>query len=186
MANRKRFPPDQEGVGGGEFEEVEDLELVKKALEEEKEKSERYLANWQRSEADFINFKRRSEQERAEMADFANTALILGLLPILDDLERALESVSDDFDGLTWVDGIRLISRKMKAVLEGRGLSVIEAEGKDFDPNLHEAVMCVDGEEGKVVEEIQKGYKIRDRVIRPTMVKVGKREGSFESVEGRE
>lgn len=186
MANRKRFPPDQEGVGGGGVEEVEDLESVKKALEEEKEKAERYLANWQRSEADFINFKRRSEQERAEMADFANTALILDLLPILDDLERALGSMSDDFDGLTWVDGIRLISRKMKAVLEGRGLSVIEAEGEDFDPNLHEAVMCVDGEEGKVVEEIQKGYKIRDRVIRPTMVKVGKGEGSSESVEGRE
>ena len=179
------FSPDQEGVERGEVEEAEDLESLKEALEEAKEKAEKYLANWQRAEADFINYKRRSEQERADMAAFANAALITDLLPVLDDLERALENASDDLDTPTWVDGIRLIYRKLKAVLEDRGLLEIEAEGKDFDPNLHEAVMCVEGEEGKVCEEIQKGYKLRDRLLRPAKVKVGKEEGS-ETVEERE
>lgn len=168
------FSPDQEGVERGEVEEAEDLESLKKALEEAKEKAEKYLANWQRAEADFINYKRRSEQERAEMAGSANANLIADLLPVLDDLERALENASDDFDGPTWVEGVRLIYRKLKAVLEDRGLLEIEAEGKEFDPNLHEAVMCVEGEEGKVCEEIQKGYKLGDRLLRPSRVKVGK------------
>ncbi|RLC65065.1 MAG: nucleotide exchange factor GrpE [Chloroflexi bacterium] len=184
---RKDFLPDKEDAGHEEVKEVgvegtEDLESVKKELEEAKEQAGEYLANWQRAEADFINYKRRNEQERAEIASFANASLIKDLLPVLDDFERALENVSDDFDGPTWVDGIRLIHRKLKAVLEERGLSEIEAEGGAFDPNLHEAVMCVDGEEGKVCEEIQKGYRLRDRLLRPSMVKVGK-EGS-ESAEG--
>ena len=185
MANEEKdFSPDQEGVERGEVEEAEDLESLKKALEEAKEKAEKHLANWQRAEADLINYKRRSEQERAEMASFANATLITDLLPALDDLERALENASDDFDGPAWVDGIRLIYRKLKAVLEDQGLLEIEAEGKEFDPNLHEAVMCVQGEEGKVCEEIQKGYKLRDRLLRPAKVKVGK-EG-VEPIEERE
>jgi molecular chaperone GrpE len=179
------FSPDQEGVERGEFEEVEDPESLKKALEEAKEKADKYLANWQRAEADFINYKRRSEQERTETASFANATLITDLLPVLDDLERGLENVSDDFDRPTWVEGIRLIYRKLKAVLEDQGLLEIEAEGKEFDPNLHEAVMCVKGEEGQVCEQIQKGYKLRDRLLRPAKVKVGKEENS-EPIEGRE
>ena len=179
------FSPEQEGVDRAEVEQAEDIESLKKALEEAKEKAEKYLANWQRAEADFINYKRRSEQERAEMASFANATLISDVLPVLDDLERALENAPNDLDGPTWVEGIRLIYRKLKAVLEDQGLLEIEAEGKDFDPNLHEAVMCVEGEEGKVCEEIQKGYRFRDRLLRPSKVKVGKEE-SPEAVEERE
>ena len=152
----------------------EEVESLKEALAEEKKRSEKYLANWQRAEADFVNFKKRAEQERSEMAKFANTMLILNLLPVLDDLERAFASVSPKLAGLTWVDGVRLIHRKLETVLEAQGLSKIEALGQDFDPNLHEAVMYGEGDEGKVVEEIQKGYKLNDRVVRPTMVIVGK------------
>jgi molecular chaperone GrpE len=96
------------------------------------------------------------------------------MLPVLDDLERALGSVPDELAGSSWVDGIRHIYRKLQAALEAQGISVIEAEGKDFDPNFHEAVMTVEGEEGKVIKETQKGYQLRNRVIRPTKVKVGK------------
>lgn len=175
MADEKKdIPTNDEKVTDEGVGEAEDIESVKKILEEEREKAERHLANWQRAEADLINFRRRSEQERAELANFANTTLVMNLLPVLDDLERALDSVSDELEGTTWVDGIGLIYRKLQAVLQAQGLSPIEADGKDFDPNLHEAVMCVDGEDGKVIEEIQKGYKLRERVIRPTMVKVGK------------
>ena len=163
-----------EKVESEEIEEAENIEAIKKTLAEEKEKAGKYLANWQRAQADFINYKRRSEQERAEQASFANSALILNLLPVIDDLERALGHVSEELAESSWVDGIRHIHRKLKAVLEAQGLSVIEAEGKDFDPNLHEAVMCVEGEDGKVIGELEKGYKLRDHVLRPTKVKVGK------------
>lgn len=171
--------PDEGKVERGEVaqvevEGIEEIESLKKALAEEKEKSEKYLTNWQRAQADFINYKRRSEQERADIVNYANSTLILNLLPVLDDLERALAKVPDELAESPWVDGIRHICRKLQAVLQAQGVSVIEAEGKDFDPNFHEAVMAVEGEEGKVIEEIQKGYRLRSRVIRPTRVSVGK------------
>ena len=153
--------------------EVEDIEALKQALAEEKEKAEGYLANWQRAQADFINYKRRSEQEKEEISKFANSLLMLNLLPVLDDLERAFASIPPHLANLTWVDGIRLIERKLQASLEAQGLSLIKAIGEPFDPQLHEAAMHSKGKEGIVIEELQKGYKLHDRVIRPTMVVVG-------------
>ena len=155
-------------------EELEDVESLKKVLAEEKAKAEDYLNNWQRSQADFINYKKRIEQERNEMVKLANATLTLNLLPVLDDLERALDNVTPKLAGFTWVDGIGLIYRKLQAILEAHGLTEIKALGQPFDPNLHEAVLYGDGEEGKVIEELQKGYKLHDRVLRPSMVKVGK------------
>jgi molecular chaperone GrpE len=152
----------------------ETVASLKKALAEETAKAEDYLSNWQRTQADFINYKRRTEQDRGEFAKMANAALMLSMLPIMDDLERALDNVSEKLRGMTWVDGIELIYRKFKATLEGQGLSEIKAVGETFDPNYHEAVMEVDGKEGKVIEEIQKGYRLNDRVLRPAMVKVGR------------
>ena len=152
---------------------TEDIEALKQALAEEKEKAEGYLANWQRAQADFINYKRRSEQEKEEIAKFANATLMLNLLPILDDLERAFTSIPPHLARLTWVDGIRLIERKLQASLEVQGLSSIKALGEPFDPKLHEAAMHGKGKEGIVIEELQKGYKFQDRVIRPAMVVVG-------------
>ncbi|MBE0415781.1 MAG: nucleotide exchange factor GrpE [Dehalococcoidia bacterium] len=162
------------GVEGEGDVVVEDVESLKKALTEEKARAEDYLANWQRAQADFINFKRRTEQERNEMARFANATLLVNLLPVLDDLERALENVSAKLAGFTWVDGIALIYRKLQTTLERHGLTEIKALGETFDPNLHEAVLYGDGDEGRVIEELQKGYRLHDRVLRPTLVKVGK------------
>ncbi len=154
--------------------EEEDVASLKKALAEEQARAEGYLASWQRAQADFVNYKRRTEQERNEMVMLANATLMLNLIPVLDDLERALDNVSDKLSGLTWVDGIVLFYRKLKASLEGNGLSEIKALGETFDPNIHEAALYADGEEGKVIEELQKGYMLHDRVLRPAMVKVGK------------
>ncbi len=156
-----------------ELVEVEDIEALKQSLAEERAKAEGYLANWQRAQADLINYKRRSEQEKEELGKFANAALMLNLLPILDDLERAFTSIPPHLAELTWVDGIKLIERKLQASLEAQGLSQIKAQGEPFDPNLHEAAMHGKGKEGVVVEELQKGYKLHDRVIRPAMVVVG-------------
>jgi len=156
-----------------EVAEAEDIETLKQALAEEKEKAERYLANWQRAQADFINYKRRNEQERKDFNKFANATLMLSLLPVLDDLERALDSIPPRSAKFTWVDGIRLIERKLRTSLEAQGLTPIKALGEPFDPNFHEAVRQDKGKEGIVIEELQKGYKLYDRVIRPTMVVVG-------------
>jgi len=156
-----------------EVAELEDIESLKKALAEEKARAEDYLASWQRAQADFINYKRRTEQEREEFGKFANAMLMLNLLPILDDLERALASVPSKLAKLSWVEGMRLIERKLWASLEAQGLSQIKAVGEPFDPNLHEAAMQGKGKEGIVVEELQKGYKLHDRVIRPAKVVVG-------------
>jgi molecular chaperone GrpE len=156
-----------------EVAEVEDIETLKKAVAEAKAAAESNLANWQRAQADFINYKRRNEQEKEEISKFANATLMLSLLPILDDLDRAFASIPIKLAKLTWVDGIRLIERKLWASLEALGLSRIKAQGEPFDPNLHEAAMHGKGKEGIVIEELQKGYKLHDRVIRPSMVVVG-------------
>jgi molecular chaperone GrpE len=156
-----------------EVTEIEDIETLRQALAEAKAKAEANLAGWQRAQADFVNYKRRNEQEREEIGKFANSVLILNLLPILDDLERAFTSIPPRLAKLSWVDGIRLIERKLWATLEAQGLSQIKALGEPFDPRFHEAVRQDKGKEGIVIEEVQKGYKLDDRVIRPTMVVVG-------------
>jgi molecular chaperone GrpE len=155
------------------IEQAEDIETLQQALAEEKEKAEKYLANWQRSQADFENYKRRSEQVKGELIEFASSALISNLLPILDDLERAFASVPVELDESNWTEGIKLIYNKFKTTLETQGLTEIEARGEPFDPRLHEAVMQQEGKEGMVIEEIQKGYKFKEKVIRPSLVTVG-------------
>ncbi len=158
------------------IEQAEDIETLQQALAEEKEKAEKYLANWQRSQADFANYKKRSEQEVGEVIEFVNSALISNLLPIMDDLERAFASVPAELDESNWTEGIKLIYNKFKATLEAQGLTEIKARGEPFDPRLHEAVMQQEGEEGMVIEETQKGYKFKGKVIRPSLVIVGKGE----------
>ncbi len=151
-----------------------DFEALKQALAEQKQKADAYLANWQRAGADLANYKRKVEQDKQEQSAFANASLISSVLPILDDMERAFETLDPKLAGLTWVNGMRLISRKLQAILEAQGLQRITTVGLDFDPKLHEAVMEVEGEQGKVVSEMQKGYKLHDRVLRPAIVTVGR------------
>lgn len=151
---------------------------LKKLLLQERDKSAEYLDNWRRAAADFSNYKKRIEKDNAEFTKFANTALITRLLPILDDFERAFQTLPDNLRALTWVDGIFLIARKMTAILEAEGLKPIEALNQPFDPRLHEAVIHEETdqhEDGTVIAELQKGYKLNDRVIRPTLVKVAKK-----------
>ena len=161
---------------GGEQEETEGRDTsedLHSALAQEKERADKNLANWQRAQADLANYKKRVEVEKQELAKFANAALVGSLISLVDDFERARSTIPDSILGMTWVEGLFLIERKLVATLEASGLSEIKAMNEDFDPNLHEAVMHGEGPEGKVVEEFQKGYKLHERVIRPAMVKVG-------------
>ncbi len=164
---------EEEQTTDEESEEEEQPEDPEQALAEVREKTEEYLANWQRAQADFVNYRRRSEQEKEELGKFANTQLILSILPVLDDLERAFDSITPEVAELSWVEGIRLIERKLQAGLEAQGVSQIKAMGEPFDPNFHEAAMHGKGEDGMVVQELQKGYMLHDRVIRPARVVVG-------------
>lgn len=136
---------------------------------------EDHLRGWQRAQADLANFRRRVEQEREDLLKGAEAGLLLHILPVLDDLERALVVVPPDLRGHVWVDGILLIERKMRDVLDLHGLTAIDAVGEAFDPHLHEAVLS-DGEPGEatmVTGELRRGYRLHDRVLRPTLVKVG-------------
>lgn len=143
-------------------------------LNKAREDAQKYLANWQRAEADFQNYKKRSDQEREELRRFGNVSLIINLLPVIDDFERAFSSLDSHLAGLSWFDGMYLIYRKLAQLLENAGVRPIEADGQSFDPRYHEAVAHVDGEEGKVISVVQRGYKLHDRVLRPAMVVVGK------------
>ncbi|MFQ5934167.1 MAG: nucleotide exchange factor GrpE [Dehalococcoidia bacterium] len=176
MPSSKSEAQEEPAVDSSEEGEVEepDLDSLKEALAKEREQSDRYLANWQRAQADLINYKKRVELERGELAKYAGAGVIVNLLQLMDDFERALENIPPKLMGLTWLEGVILIQKKLQAMLEGQGVSEIKALGEEFDPKLHEAVMYGDGEEGKVIEEFQKGYKLHDRVMRPAMVQVGK------------
>lgn len=155
-----------------------DAATLSQQLEQERARSAEYLDNWRRAAADFSNYRKRAEKETSEFSKFANSTLIARLLPVLDDLDRAFQTVPEDLRDLTWVDGVMLISRKLRAILEAEGLKAIEALGKPFDPNFHEAVIHEEtdkADEGIVTGELQKGYMLGERVLRPTLVKVAKK-----------
>ncbi|MFH1646833.1 MAG: nucleotide exchange factor GrpE [Chloroflexota bacterium] len=163
--------------------ETEGAEVLEPALTEERKKAEEYLASWQRAQADFVNYKRRMEQERQDFNRYANANLILGLLPVLDDLERALEAVPAKYKNHDWVEGVRLVERKFKTSLEGQGVKPIKALSEPFDPNFHEALRQDKGREGIVIEEFQKGYMLNDKLLRPARVVVGNGEGETKEEE---
>ncbi len=144
------------------------------AIEEQTAKAEQYLANWQRAQADLANFRKKTEQDRQELAAYAGAALLTALLPVLDDLHRALETMEPALAGQTWGEGLKLVRRTFLAVLEGQGLTEIAAAaGQRFQPAVHEAVAHVPGAEGVIVAVLQRGYRLRERVLRPAMVTIG-------------
>jgi len=149
-----------------------------KALEDKATKSDEYFDRLLRLQADFDNYKKRLERERVEFIRFANEEIIAEILQILDDFERAVEAgkVKHDFDVL--YKGIEMIHNDFKEFLKQKGLKEIEAKGKPFNPNEHEAMMQEETDkhpEDSIVEEFQKGYTLNGRVIRPSKVKVAKK-----------
>ena len=154
---------------------AERVESLERELEEVRRRSEENLRNWQRSAADFANYRRRTDDERAELAQFGKAVLIRKLLSVLDDFDRALGTIPPELAQLSWVEGVQLVERKLRAVLESEGVTAIEALGAQFDPNLHEAVVHEETSEhpdNEVTGELQRGYRMGDRIIRPTLVKV--------------
>jgi molecular chaperone GrpE len=130
-----------------------------------------------RMTADFANFRKRNEAERVEFAKFAKADLIAKMLDVLDGYDRALSTVPDELKGQPWVEGMWLVERKLRKVLEAEGLEPIDSLGTPFDPYLHQAVAYIESDEpeGTVIEEHQKAYRLYDRVIRPALVTVAKK-----------
>lgn len=152
-------------------------QLIQERVAAEQTRAEEAQARLLRAQADFSNYKRRSEQEREGQAKFASLVLITELLPILDNFDRALATMPDEVRSLPWTDGLLLVDRQLRATLDKQGLKPIEAVGNKFDPTLHEAIIheeSADHADDEVIAELQRGYMLHDRVVRPTLVKVAK------------
>jgi len=162
---------------GGEIEtlrsEVAAAEEALAAKDEELQQVREALA---RARADFANFRRRTQQEQEEQAKFGTALLVAEFLPILDNFERALDTIPRELRFFSWLQGVDLVHQMARNVLEKRGLEPIDTQDKPFDPNYHEAVLREgedDGSDVVVLEELQKCYVMYDRVLRPSLVKVG-------------
>ena len=156
--------------GGEEPEKTEDA--AKKAEEEAAQESERYM----RLMAEFQNYKRRAAKEKTDTLQYANEKIVADILPVLDNFERALTTETEDIEG--YAKGMQLLFEQLYKALENAGLEEIKALDEDFDPNVHNAVMTDNIDEkddGKITKVLQKGYKLRDKVVRPSMVAVNKK-----------
>ncbi len=152
-----------------------EVEQLEKELEETRAKAQSFLDLAQRTQADFVNYKRRIEQERSEFARNARADVIVKLLPIIDDFERAVASLPESLASSDWAQGIVLIERKLKAALEAMGVKPIEPVGKPFDPWEEEAVLHEASEKypaDTVTQVLRTGYTMDGRVIRPAQVVV--------------
>lgn len=156
---------------------VSEVEALKEELSKAQAKANEYLEGWQRSAADFSNYKRRIEREQAQNQQLATANVIKRFLEIFDDLERALKNRPQNPEFDQWAEGIELVYRKFLSYLESEGIQPIEAEGQFFDPNLHEAISQEDHpelESGRIISVVQQGYRLGDRVLRPARVRVAR------------
>jgi molecular chaperone GrpE len=160
-----------------EAEPPDPVSILKNELAETQAKANEYLDGWQRARADFSNYKKRVEREQSQIYQNAAGSILKRYLGIVDDLERALKNRPQDGDGAAWAEGIELIYRKLLSILESEGIQPMEAEGQPFDPNLHEAIMSEESDEhesGQIIEVLQQGYMLGDKVLRPAMVRVAR------------
>lgn len=161
----------------GEPEELSEIERLQKELDEARAEAEEYLDGWRRAQAEFANYKKRQRAEQAKIRELANANLLRKLLPVLDDFDRAIATMPEGVQKLSWSQGLLMVRRKLEAILESEGVEPIETEGESFDPYYHEAVTHeeVEGyEEAEIIGEVQKGYVLGDRVLRPALVRVAK------------
>jgi molecular chaperone GrpE len=162
---------------GGEVVPLVQYEALQEQMEAIRIKSAENFEGWQRERADFINYKKRIERDQVLNGNQIKGEIIKNYLQILDDLELALKSKPEAGDGKNWAEGIELISRKLRSILESEGVKQIEAEQGYFDPNVHEAISNESDpnfKSGEIIEVLQRGYRFGDRVLRPAKVRVAR------------
>ena len=156
---------------------LEDFEKLQAELEQAQTKASEYLDGWQRSMAEFANYKKRIDREQTLNQQMAKANVIRRFLDLFDDLDRAIKNRPQDGDGAGWAEGIELINRKFQNYLQNEGVETIETEGQSFDPTLHEAISQEDHpnlESGQIIGVVQQGYRIGDRILRPARVRVAR------------
>ncbi|MCP8616915.1 nucleotide exchange factor GrpE [Salirhabdus salicampi] len=154
--------------------ETTELDALKQEMEQLQEDNATLQDKLVRTQADFDNFRKRMKKEKEQDLKYKSQSVMTELLPVLDNFERALQTEQSD-NSQGFVEGVEMVYRQLKQALEKEGLEEIATVGEQFDPHLHQAVMQAseaDKDDNEVVEELQKGYKLKDRVIRPAMVKV--------------
>ena len=157
--------------------EAQKLAELQDELARTRLQADEYLDGWQRARAEFANYKKRVDREQALAYQTAAASVIKHFLGILDDLERALKNRPTDGDGAAWAAGIELVYRKLVSILESEGVTQMQTDGQMFDPNLHEAILSEDSdqhESGQIIEAVQQGYLLGDKVVRPAMVRVAR------------
>ncbi len=155
----------------------QDYDALQQELENTRSKGNEYFEGWQRERADFSNYKKRVERDYANMGQALTGELIKKYLVVLDDLERALKTRPVNGEGADWAEGIELIYRKLQNIIESEGVVRIQAENQLFDPSQHEAISHEDDpdhESGEIIEVVQQGYRLGDRVLRPALVRVAR------------
>ena len=153
------------------------IEELNKKLEESEKIKKEYLAGWQRSRADLLNYKKEETERITSILKYANEDLILKILLILDNIYLAENKIPDNLKNNSWVKGILQIKAQILDLLKNQGVDEIKALGEKFNPNFHEAIEEIDvenKEQGVIIEEIQKGYKLNDKIIRPAKVRIVK------------
>ena len=169
--------PPEDGAPASAADELTD---VREQLEEALREKDQFRSIAQRAQADLVNFKRRAADEQDELRRNANSELLLRMLTVIDDLNRAIDLVPGGEATSGWVEGLQLVQRNFNNILDSRGVTKIEAGGRPFQPSEHEAVFfeeIADTKEGIVVKVIRDGYKLHDRVLRAAQVAVSKAPG---------
>lgn len=150
-----------------------DLTALQTELEQAQSRISELTVISQQALADLQNFKKRTEEEKTKFVTFANATLISDIIPMLDNLDRALAHLPEDPAARNWAEGILAITNQLHSLLTNRGLETISASTGVFDPNLHEAVMTDTGPADQILRELEKGYRLSDRVLRRSKVVVG-------------
>ncbi len=173
----------EEGAGTGsdnaeaEANMTDEYNALAEELQKAQGKAEEFFAGWQRERADFANYKRRVDRDQQTLAQNIKGEVIKKYLSVLDDLERAMKTRPTSGEAESWANGIELIVRKLQSILESEGVKRIPAESEEFNPARHEAITyeeSPDHKSGEIIEVVQQGYTLGDRVLRPALVRVAR------------
>ncbi len=168
---------DQGNGGEAEAAMTKEFAELNEELQQAQGKAKEFFEGWQRERADFANYKRRVDRDQQALSQNLKADIIKKYLPVLDDLERAMKARPTEGPAATWANGIELIMRKLQNILESEGVKRIPAETEEFNPNRHEAISyeeSPDHKGGDIIEVVQQGYTLGDRVLRPALVRVAR------------
>jgi molecular chaperone GrpE len=175
IAQGERQGQGEQAPAGGDAAMAERLAALEGELAKERDQATDYMKRWQYAQAELANLRRRSQQEREELTKYGVAPLAAALLEVLDNFERAEQAIPQALQSYTWISGVLLIRRQMDYLMLQHGLEPIPAEGQTYDPTVHEALTQehhTTVPEGAIIAEVQRGYRLHGRLLRPSLVRV--------------